>query len=133
MGTKNFDHWRLRLGVKWGRESRQVPPRFGRASHADVNVRWVEREKVGVEGPSSTAAGRYSFLATMPPPPRLAARERRRELWGRACVPDDSDGGLHAVNVMGALVGRYGAYLLLRYLILLHGGISSKGFFHASA
>ena len=43
----------------------------------DVNRRWVEREKVGVEGPSSTAAGRSSFPATMPPPPHLAARERR--------------------------------------------------------
>ena len=77
MATKNFDHSRLRLGVKWGRESRQVPRRFGRASHADVNGRWVEREKVGVEGHSSTAAGRSSFPATMPPPSRLAARERR--------------------------------------------------------
>ena len=25
-GDENFDHARLRLGVKWGRESRQVPP-----------------------------------------------------------------------------------------------------------
>ena len=48
-----------------------------RTIHADVNGRCVEREKVGVEGPSSTAAGRSSFPATMPPPPRLAARERR--------------------------------------------------------
>ena len=77
MGTENFDHSRLRLGVMWGRESRQIPRRFGRASHADVNGRWVEREKVGVEGPSSTAAGRSAFPATMPPPSRLAARERR--------------------------------------------------------
>ena len=45
--------------------------------HADVNGRWVEREKVGVEGPSSMAAGRSSFPATMPPPPRLAACEQR--------------------------------------------------------
>ena len=29
--------------------------------HADVNGRWVERKKVGVEGPSSTAAGRSSI------------------------------------------------------------------------
>ena len=36
-----------------------------RTIHADVNGRWVEREKVGVEGPSSTAAGRSSFPATM--------------------------------------------------------------------
>ena len=48
-----------------------------RTIHADVKGRWVEREKVGVEGPSSTAAGMSSFPATMPPPPRLAARERR--------------------------------------------------------
>ena len=32
---------------------------------------------MGVEGPSSTAVGRSSFPATMPPPPRLAAHERR--------------------------------------------------------
>ena len=48
-----------------------------RTIHADVNGRWVERKKVGVEGPSSTAAGRSSFPATMPPLTRLAARERR--------------------------------------------------------
>ena len=48
-----------------------------RMIHADVNGRYVEREKVGVEGPSTTAAGRSSFPATMPPPPRLSARERR--------------------------------------------------------
>ena len=76
MATENFDHARLRLGVKWGRESRQVPRRFGRTSHADVNGQWVEREKVGVEGPSSTAAGRSSFPATMPPPPRHASGGR---------------------------------------------------------
>ena len=65
------------LGVKWGWESRQVPRRFDRALHADVNRRWVEREKVGVEGPSSTATCRSSFPETIPPPPHLAARERR--------------------------------------------------------
>ena len=32
---------------------------------------------MGVEGPSSTAAGRSSFPAMMPPPPHLAAREWR--------------------------------------------------------
>ena len=32
---------------------------------------------MGIEGPSLTAAGKSSFPATMPPPPRLAARERR--------------------------------------------------------
>ena len=50
---------------------------FMRTIHADMNGRWVEREKVGVEGPSSTATSRSSFPATMPPPPRLAAHERR--------------------------------------------------------
>ena len=50
-GDGNFDHARLRLGVKWGWESRQVPCQFGGASHADVNGAMGGEGEGGCRGP----------------------------------------------------------------------------------
>ena len=76
-GDGNLDQARLHLGVKWGGSH----DRFLVSSvelHTRTRMeRWVEREKVGVEGPSSTATSRSSFAATMLPPPLRATREWR--------------------------------------------------------